>query len=370
MAPKRKAKPAQEPIKYASVTAQQALLTLLQRTFSAAFSDPATLSAAIQAVKAHLYARDYLAAFDSPDYLLAYVVRWSSSRALAYLHVFGDLCPQIPLLLSSAAKPKKRVLCVGGGAGGEVLALAALANDLGARGVDILAVDIADWEDVFTRLRDGIARQLGWLAEEDSKPPVDLNFLQFDILDVPCQILDGDQSQKISLESLSSSSSSPITATATAPDALPPSSSSAPPAPPAPPPTDKLDVSKFDLITVLFTANELFVESKPRTISFLRHLCDRCKPGTILLILESAGSYSHISIGSKTFPVQFLLDHTLVDPSPSPSSSSSSSSSAPSDRWEKLIEDDSVWFRLDEKQLRYPLQLENMRFFIRLYKKL
>ncbi|KAK9362467.1 hypothetical protein V1504DRAFT_438688 [Lipomyces starkeyi] len=260
-----------------------------------------TLADTIQSVKAHLYARDYAAAFESPDYLLAYAVRWSSSRALAYVHVLGDLCPHIPEILAGASKRpnnKKNILCIGGGAGGEVLALATLANDLGAKNVNILAIDIAQWDDVFVSLRDGIRSGLGW----DKK----------------------DESDDIAKDSIQLNSN------------------------------DRVDFGSLDIITIMFTTNELFAQSKPKTLTLFRYITDNCKPGTLLLLLESAGSYSHIQIGSKTFPVQFLLDHIMVDDGAG---------------WEKVVHDEAVWFRV-QNGLKYPLELENMRFFLRLYRRM
>ncbi|KAK9368332.1 hypothetical protein V1509DRAFT_623776 [Lipomyces kononenkoae] len=317
--------------KYASPVIQQSVLSLLRRTFSTVYSDPEMLAQTIQSVKGHLYARDYAAAFKSPDYLLAYVVRWSPSRALAYLHVLGDLCPLVPEVLTrSSQKPNntKNILCIGGGAGGEVLALATLANELDAKNVNILAVDIADWDDVFVRLHDGIRQGFGWDKKDDSaKGIIELRFSQMDILDVPCYLkanggktmltTDGDVQE---LES----------------------------------PHDNIDFGSLDLITIMFTTNELFAQSKPRTLTLFGHISENCRPGTLLLVLESAGSYSHIQIGSKTFPVQFLLDHIMVDDAAG---------------WEKVVNDDAVWFRI-QNDLKYPLELENMRFFLRLYRKI
>ncbi|KAK9320421.1 hypothetical protein V1517DRAFT_329388 [Lipomyces orientalis] len=321
--------------KYASPVIQQSVLSLLRRAFSAVYSDPETLANTIQAVKAHLYARDYAAAFESPDYLLAYTVRWSSSRALAYLHVLGDLCPHIRHVLTRTPNKKKNILCIGGGAGGEVLALATLANDLGAKNVNILAVDIAHWDDVFVRLHDGIRRGLGWDKNEDgddiANDSIQLKFTQMDILGVPCYLEETDATT--GLESV----------VASEPEGCNDSSN------------DRVDFASLDIITILFTTNELFAQSRPRTLTLLRYITDNCKPGTLLLVVESAGSYSHIQIGSKTFPVQFLLDHTLVDGGA---------------RWEKVVEDDAVWFRVDGALLKYPLQLENMRFFLRMYRRI
>ncbi|KAK9238075.1 hypothetical protein V1525DRAFT_402357 [Lipomyces kononenkoae] len=319
-------------IKYASPVIQQSVLSLLRRTFSAVYSHPETLAKTIQSVKGHLYTRDYAAAFGSPDYLLAYVVRWSPSRALAYLHVLGDLCPLIPEVLTSPSqKPNntKDILCIGGGAGGEVLALATLANELHAKNVNILAVDIAHWDDVFEGLRDGIRRGFGWdkkddeIAKDDND--IELRFRQMDILDIPCYLKSNDDDKAI------------LTSNGDVPGSS----------------HDNIDFGSLDIITIMFTTNELFAQSKPRTLTLFQYMSENCKPGTLLLILESAGSYSHIQIGSKTFPVQFLLDHIMVGNVAG---------------WEKVVDDDAVWFRI-QNDLKYPLELENMRFFLRLYRR-
>ncbi|KAK9448737.1 uncharacterized protein V1518DRAFT_418071 [Limtongia smithiae] len=295
---------------------QQRLLDLVHSAFSAAFAHPDTLAATVQQVKRHLYDRDYLSAFSSPDYLLAYFLRWSPARALAYLSVVGDLCaPTVPDFLlgrrRSAKSRSKRVLCIGGGAGGEVLAFTCLVRMLRASDVHVLALDIADWNGVFSRLRDGISTSSAFLPSSSSKSTeldtpftdVKLEFTQLDVLD-----------------------------------------------------SSALDFSTFGLLTMLFTTNELFAQSKPRAIAFLRHLSATCLPGTLLLVLESAGSYSNITVGTKIFPLHYLLDHTLT------------SGDTPS--WRILKQDDAAWFRLESSGLRYPLQLENMRFFLRFYEHL
>ncbi|KAK9467490.1 hypothetical protein V1512DRAFT_261308 [Lipomyces arxii] len=313
--------------KYSSLEFQQSVLDLIRRTFSSAYSDPHALAEAIQAVKAHLFARNYSAAFESPAYLLAYFVRWSPSRTLAYLHVFADLCPQIRNYLSTSTKQSKNVLCIGGGAGGEVLAMAALADAVGASNLNIAAVDIAHWDDVFARLRDGIKRILKWEGgnQDASHDKIQLLFNQFDILDAPCYVEDstGNEQREEQINEVFKTDGS-------------------------------VNFKSIGLITILFTTNELFAQSKPRAMTLIKHIAETSQTGTLVLVLESAGSYSHIQIGSKTFPVQFLLDHTFVDGGYG---------------WEKLVDEESVWFRLDER-LKYPLQLENMRFFIRLYRKL
>lgn len=113
-----------------------------------------------------------------------------------------------------------------------------------------------------------------------------------------------------------------------------------------------LDVSRFSLITCLFTTNELVAQSKQGSIKLFKSFA-RCSPGTVLVVIESAGSYSEVQIGSKTFPVHYLLHYTLTHPTP---------------LWDLVDSTDSEWYRLPEG-LHYPLELQNMRYFLRIYRR-
>lgn len=270
-----------------------------------------TLKSQIQAVKGLLYNRDYLNAFDDQINRAAYVSRWSPSRSLCYTTLFTHLKPVYELLSQGSS----HVLCVGGGAGGELVSLAnifTMANVSdnafdGTMKVDL--IDIANWDDIIQRLVASINTK--WLYQADRSQRFMVNFQNKDALMMNDIELLGD----------------------------------------------------LDLITILFTANELFTEQRAPTLQFLQRLSKHCKPGCKLLIVESAGSYSHITMPSgKKFPIQFLLDTVLVG-------TSSSQKSKKQDRegdWDLLEQDDSTWYRGDTKVM-YSLKLENMRFFYRLY---
>ncbi|KKA17516.1 hypothetical protein T310_8544 [Rasamsonia emersonii CBS 393.64] len=131
------------------------------------------------------------------------------------------------------------------------------------------------------------------------------------------------------------------------------------------------------LITLMFTLNELFATSMAKTTQFLLRLTDLAAPGTILLVVDSPGSYSTLTLGKKTpqsnsnsgsngntnnsddnggngndksgsaaavaaparhYPMKFLLDHTLL--------------SVAVNKWERVLSDDSRWFRRDAARLR------------------
>jgi 25S rRNA (uracil2843-N3)-methyltransferase len=118
------------------------------------------------------------------------------------------------------------------------------------------------------------------------------------------------------------------------------------------------------LLTLLFTLNELYTSSIGKTTAFLLKMTAAVKPGSLLLVIDSPGSYSETIVGNeaKKYPMQWLLDHTLLE-----TQKLGANESIP--QWEKLISEDSKWFRIAET-LRYPISLENMRYQIHLYRRL
>ncbi|KAI8629998.1 hypothetical protein F5Y19DRAFT_66999 [Xylariaceae sp. FL1651] len=147
------------------------------------------------------------------------------------------------------------------------------------------------------------------------------------------------------------------------------------------------------LITLLFTLNELYTAGGiKRTTSFLRSLTAVVPPGSLLLVVDSPGSYSEAAVGkeAKRYPMQWLLDHTLVPPPVKKKPKGAQEDGRTDDgdryeardeeaqergdregeitrRWEKLESCDSVWFRIADG-LRYPIALENMRYQLHLYR--
>lgn len=260
----------------------------------------------VQLVKGELFNRNYLQAFDSEDKRLAYVARWVPARALAYASLFASL--QDVLEMFKDPNEARSVLCVGGGAASEVVGLASLFSGIklmdgsSKATLHVDVVDIADWTNVLGKIS-GHVRQ-NWLYDGTT---FSSSFLCGDVLTLSAE---------------------------------------------------ELHLADQDLITLLFTTNELFCEKKTETIRFLQLLCRSCRKGSYLLIAESAGSYSHITVGLKLFPVQFLIDTILVG--------KPSENNGP---WEIVQLSESCWYRVDDRDIDYPVKLENMRFFYRLYKK-
>ncbi|KAF6819850.1 25S rRNA (uridine(2843)-N(3))-methyltransferase [Colletotrichum musicola] len=356
--PKPKPKP-QAPKPSAAAVAAPTVADLLpfalqQRilaTFGAAFApvlNSDSLASLLQEVKAALYARDFDAAFAraSPEALDAYAARWSPTRALAYAAVLAGVEEHLAEVLvdrdagavfggndaeatekeeSPAQMPTKsiRMISIGGGAA-EIAALAAwLSTTEPAISGSVTLLDSAPWSSVVTKLHDALtsppplSKYASASARASNKP-----------LLAPSRLASTfSQSDVLSLDRAGLSAtlgSDPV------------------------------------LVTLLFTLNELYTSAGVgKTTAFLHDLSAVAPAGTLLLVVDSPGSYSEAAVGkeSKKYPMQWLLDHTFVkDEKP-----------VEGCLWEKVESHDSVWFRLAEA-LHYPIALENMRYQMHLYR--
>ncbi|CCD24307.1 25S rRNA (uracil2843-N3)-methyltransferase NDAI_0C06480 [Naumovozyma dairenensis CBS 421] len=289
------------------------------------------LLADVQIVKSDLYNRDYINAFNNDIKRIAYCCRWSPSRATSYSSLFAHL-DEVVHVIKCKDMEDQSVLCIGGGAGSEFIAIASMfttSRELTSKyatknkdkdeddeneqddadasrktTLNLQLVDIANWDTIIKRINDTISDK--WLYNNEHEY-FNVKFTENDILKM--------SSKELNLPSL-------------------------------------------NLITLLFTTNELFSEHKAESIRFLQKLNSDCQSGCLLLIVESAGSFSHITIGTKKFPIQFLIDTVLVGKRGEERHGS----------WEIIAQNDSIWYRGDTS-LDYPIKLENMRFFYRLYRK-
>lgn len=291
----------------------------------------------IQQVKTDLFNREYLKAWDSDEKREAYAIRWSSSRALAYGCLLAEQRDIRNCLFekqhdyvededededksnNTINQHVKNILCIGAGAGGEVIGLSSMISKFlqkqeiselraNERFFKVHAVDIANWRNIINDIDTYVNDN--WIKPNNINTAVNKVELKFDNKDV----------LKMSHE--------------------------------------ELNLKNLNLITSMFTTNELISESKLETIKFLKTLSTYCSKNCLFLIVESAGSYSNVSIGSKQFPVFFLIDMILCGKRGDESSGA----------WEIVDENDSIWYRVN-KDIDYILKLENMRFFYRLYRK-
>lgn len=317
-----------------SLDLQQKCLDIFRDALSPSVDENATL----QEVKGHLYNRDFSTAFGKEGYLRVYASRWSPSRALAYLNVFADSANDFAASDRESdghvANEALRIICLGGGAGGELVGLGAWLSTVlesktasTERSTRVDLVDIADWSKVVQQLQaaltspPAISKYASQVKRDANKAllpetALDAEFHQLDVLSSEAE-------HQAELNGM---------------------------------------VTKADLVTFMFTLNELYSTSLPATQSLLNRMTDAMQRGSHLLVVDSPGSYSTVSLNGadKKYPMQWLLDHTLLGPKGKDGDQSS--------KWEKLTGDESRWFRLS-KELRYPIALEDMRFQLHLFRR-
>ncbi|KAI7091432.1 hypothetical protein KC356_g659 [Hortaea werneckii] len=286
----------------------------------------------VQEVKGHLYNRDFSTAFGSPEYLKVYASRWSPSRALGYLQIFNDVQKHFDVAFEESGglptKPRE-IVCLGGGAGAELVALAgwlhqSLSEDEEQK-LDIKLLDIASWESVVSCLERRIvippelSKYASAAAKEANKAMLPEGCIQV-------------ESQQQDLLTWSEADL-------------------------------KSTVGGADLVTLMFTLNELYSTNLAATQQLLARLTDCMQLGSHLLVVDSPGSYSTVSINGaeKKYPMQWLLDYTLLG-------SGQKKGKDDGAKWAKVESDESRWFRLSP-DLKYPIELENMRFQMHLYRR-
>ncbi|KAM0229365.1 hypothetical protein ACHAPO_010026 [Fusarium lateritium] len=343
---------------------QQRLLNI----FSSAFNETLTsddFTTTLQEIKQALFNREFATAFGREDYLKAYAARWSPTRALCYATVLlsikrhlekilipneetpreesnvgqtqgettndendkpeQDVAAGIESVKLDSTSPSRNaslhMLSVGGCAA-EHVALASYVQTTSTFG-HLTLLDSGPWAKVVSLLESStispppISKYASAARQAANRPmlgkdQLSLSFVQKDVLS-----LDVD-----SLSAQCAGGKTPI------------------------------------LLTLLFTLNELYTTAGiGKTTKFLKNLGQVLAPDSLVLVVDSPGSYSEAALGKekKKYPMQWLLDHTLME------------TETPGYSWEKLQSDESIWFRLPE-DLSYPIALEDMRYQMHLYR--
>ncbi|KAI9172461.1 25S rRNA (uridine(2843)-N(3))-methyltransferase [Paramyrothecium foliicola] len=326
---------------------QQRILNIFKDVFGPLL-ESSSFSVLLQEIKQALFNRDFAGAFGKEEYLEAYAARWSPTRALCYATIFLRLSRHIGELSDSAEARNVtpapsgndrdsaaedtsmekstssgqscglRMLSVGGCAA-EHVAFAAYLRSVASRG-HLSLLDSAPWAHVTNTVQTQItspptlSKYASAAVRSANRPLLEpaalsVEFIQRNVLDLSNSELAGVLGTQ------------PI------------------------------------ILTLLFTLNELYtVEGLGKTTKLLKCLGELMAPGSLLLVVDSPGSYSEAAIGTeqKRYPMQWLLHHTLVETETIDYS------------WERLESEDSTWFRLPE-DLTYPIPLENMRYQLHLY---
>jgi 25S rRNA (uracil2843-N3)-methyltransferase len=323
------------------VELQQLLLNIFKNSFAQRFIEDDT-QPLLQEVKGHLYNRDFATAFGKKEYLETYAGRWSATRALGYADLFWDLKELLWQREEGAEDAteevkRRKVVCLGGGAGAELVALAAVQKlllgeneeDAPVPNMAVEAIDVADWTSVVENL-----------TKHVTQPPPLSKYASAAVQAANTALIDPN-TFTVTNHQLDILNADPSTLSAMTEDAT--------------------------LITLMFTLNELYSTSLSLTQKFLLNLTLTLPTGALLLVVDSPGSYSAVTLNGaeKEYPMQWLLDYTLLNQAGDKVKDADREAA----KWEKIHTDESRWFRLDEA-LKYPIELENMRMQLHLYRKL
>jgi 25S rRNA (uracil2843-N3)-methyltransferase len=360
------------------VELQQQILNIFKHTFpSLSQGGVDALKPLLQEVKQALFERDFERAFGRQDYLEAYAFRWSPSRALCYLSILVNLQDHLgeTSLFSSIAhnkrsstdgtsedkfgpslsNPTSHVACLGGGAA-EVVAFGGLLKYLMPNSIKV----VQNMEE------SSVTGAIEAMTISDNSPSTKIAILLLDTAawDSVIHALISTLTTPPPLSKYASAS-----ARASNTPLLPPGTLSA-----AFQRSNLLSMSTSQLqaslghkpllITLLFTLNELYTTSITAATAFLLNLTAATAPGTMLLVVDSPGSYSEATVGKdKKYPMQWLMDRTLLG------EGEKGGKEEDGPGWEKLVADESRWFRMPE-EMKYPISLENMRYQIHLFRRL
>ncbi|KAG0280924.1 hypothetical protein BGZ95_007959 [Linnemannia exigua] len=381
MEDKKKTVIANDPKKVFGRSPDQHILNVVKESCQEAFNLP-SFDTTLQTIKSHFFDRNYDAVFQNPGHLPVYSARYAPSRALCYYHLFLEH----PVLMKTLEGPST-ILCIGSGAGSELVGISAAmvhANPV----LKVKKVKKSADKEQSTKgaAKTEVHAEAG--AEQMSK---DTSVIKGN--DTNGAVED----TTLGMEKLAVTSSEPTQDPST--DAPAPAAAVTKTKPkkskvnkhqvtivmqdyvdwsPILGPMESvirsrmvlgperlqceteignvLDLSegllervaKADLITFMFVLNELF-QDKKRTMLLVAKIVAAMPSGAHMLVADSAGSFSNLKVGDRTYMVYMLLDHLKS--------------------LEIVYQDDATWYRCPPS-LTYPLKLENMRHFVRIYRKL
>lgn len=352
---------------------EQSMLDVFRATFPA-INDYEKLKPTLKEINDALLQRDYGMAFAKDEYLEAYAIRWSPSRALCYAQLLAWICAEraddacIQKLVNRPDnETESKAVCFGGSAA-EIMAFSGLLRHLrpseatgkptnptakvsdsleamsisephsSAALLHLNLLDSADWASVLSKLHHALntppvlSKYASAIARERNTSflvpgVVEHTFTRSDVLGCSTEDLRA--------------------AIGTAPA----------------------------LLTLMSTLNELYATSIPRTTAFLRRITEATPRGSLLLVVDTTGAYSEISVGNeeegeskRKYLMSQLLDYALVPKPTKKPDDEDSDEEKPGPAWEKVIEEANMLYRLEEG-LRYPGSLENMRFQVHLYRR-
>ncbi|KAF9143088.1 hypothetical protein BGX30_001388 [Mortierella sp. GBA39] len=360
---------ANDPRKVFGRSPDQHILNVVRESCQEAFNLP-SFDTTLQTIKSHFFDRNYDAVFQNPEHLPVYSARYAPSRALCYYHLFMAH----PILMKTLEGPST-ILCIGSGAGSELVGISAamvhanpvvkvkkvkkVSTKAGKEEAEEMAKDTKDTngaEENTTTATLGMENlAVSVDSTQDPASPTEAS----EITPVPTTKTKAKKPKvnkhQVTIVMQDYVNWSPILEPMEAvvrsrmvlgPERLQCETEVG----------NVLDLSegllervaKADLITFMFVLNELF-QDKKRTMLLVAKIVAAMPSGAHMLVVDSAGSFSNLKVGERTYMVYMLLDHLKS--------------------LEVVYQDDSTWYRCPPS-LTYPLKLENMRHFVRIYKKL
>jgi len=348
---------------------QQLLLNVFRTTFPVC-QDYERLKPTLQEIQISISKRDFVQAFGRLDWMEAYTVRWSPSRAFCcaavLVEIFQEfegevwikklLCPEEsstelrPQTVGKERHPP-RAVCYGVGPADLMAFGAILRNFTTSQSnsmlqtvttlqsfespipmLDIQLINASNWTAVLSLLQTGLttepvlSKYASASARANNAPFISPSLLTSSFQ--KCNILEASQ-EEIGI----------------------------------------MIGEEAALITLFFTIGDLLALSVPKCTAFLLKLTHAAPKDGLLLIIDSLDSSAEFTLekdeegkGRKKYPMHYLLDMILLEKQ-LPSLVDRSSA------WEKLVEDQSRLFKV-AAELKYPLSLENIKFQVHLYKKL
>ncbi|KAF5718693.1 hypothetical protein FMUND_5053 [Fusarium mundagurra] len=344
-----------EQIQSLSVKHQQLILDTIRTTFPAADEFNA-LKPVLREIREALEQKDYCKAFGSEEFLEAYTIRWSPSRALTMGNVLAWVCSEmsgaawVQQFLQSEGQKSSNIVCFGRG-GSDLLACVALLkhshesklDELPRREssspdhndsamVDLNLIDRHDWSGIVTKLQHTLTHPppLSKYATEKARAS-NISAIPSHVINLAVNTLDILESDSTTLH------------TTFGPN-------------PA-------------LITLFFTLHEFYSISISKATAFLLRLAEAAPKGSLLLVVDSPGAVVVLPRSSdkgqeKKYPLEWLLYQALLPPK------SADSEEEKQPDWAKLIEGGhEKEYRLPAG-LRFPGSLENTRFQVHLLERL
>lgn len=141
-------------------------------------------------------------------------------------------------------------------------------------------------------------------------------------------------------------------------------------------------ISSTDILTANFLLNEILTASKTAFVHLITTIVASLKPGALFLIVDPASDFSKVTLCKSSQSANTTNNANQNATNTNNNTNESDSNSKPSSTimlfqlldaiksFEKISSLDSCWYRFPpELQKQYPIKLHNMRYFMRIYRK-